>query len=60
MDRERGGGSTMLAAQSSPQPNMTDESDTRENVPNDQSEKIEVVKRAQTPPNIRVQRTQLR
>lgn len=50
----------MLAAQSSPQPNMTDESDTRENVPNDQSEKIEVVKRAQTPPNIRVQRTQLR
>jgi len=60
MDRERGGASTMLAAPGSPQPNMTDESDTRENVPNDPAEKIEVVKRSQTPPNQRVQRTQLR
>jgi len=50
----------MLAAPGSPQPNMTDESDTRENVPNDPAEKIEVVKRSQTPPNQRVQRTQLR
>ena len=60
MDRERGGTSTMLAGQSSPNPNMTDESDTRENVPNDPTEKIEVIKRSQTPPSLRAQRTQLR
>ena len=39
-ENDRGGTSTILAAPASPQPNMTDESDTRDNLPNETADKM--------------------